>query len=71
MGFQMNALAHIRSSVGTPVTLRVPIVVHLAVLCSTLLSQHASHLKPNTYGPASCSSAEDIPLGTRRCLLSL
>lgn len=56
MGFQMNALTHIRSSVGTPVTLHVPIVVHLAVLCSTLFSQHASHLKPNTYGPASCRS---------------
>lgn len=48
MGFQMSTRTHIRSSVGTPVTLRVPIVVHLAVLCSTLFSQHASHLKPNT-----------------------
>lgn len=56
MGFQRSTLTHIRSSVGTPVTLRVPIVVHLAVLCSTLFSQHAPHLKPNTYGRASCRS---------------
>lgn len=64
MGFQTNALAHIRSSVGTPVTLHVPIVVHLAVLCSTLFSQHASHLKPNTYGPASCRSRALLVLRT-------
>lgn len=51
-----STLTHIRSSAGTPVTLRVPIVVHLAVLCSTLFPQHAYHLKPNTYGPASCRS---------------
>lgn len=47
-------------SVGTPVSLRVSIVVHLAVLCSTLCSQHASHLKPDTYGPVACWS--DTPL---------
>ena len=46
--------------VGTPVSLRVSIVVHLAVLCSTLCSQHACHLKPDTYGSASCWS--DTPL---------
>lgn len=41
---------------GTPVSLLVPIVVHLAVLCSTLCSQHECHLKSDTYGPASCWS---------------
>lgn len=38
-----------------------PIVVHLAVLCSTLCSQHAGHLKPDTYGPVCCWSETPLP----------
>lgn len=48
-------------------SLHVSIVVHLAVLCATLCSQHACSLKPDTLdGPASTTGAdaEQNPLGT-------
>lgn len=61
-GSQINTLlSHIGFLVGTPVSLRLSIVVHLAVLCSTLCSQHVRHLKPDTYGPASCWSDTTLP----------
>lgn len=60
-GSQINTLSRtLGFLVGTPVSLRASIVVHLAVLCATLWSQHACHLKPDTYGSA--SSWSDAPL---------
>lgn len=56
-------------------TLDVPVVVHWAVLCSTLFSQQppppeTKHLwtsitqEPNAAAAAAATAAEDIPLGT-------
>lgn len=54
--------------VGTPVSQRASIVVHLAVLCSTLCSQHAHHLKPDTHRSASCMGDTPLLLWTHcRC----